>query len=342
MRKERILPFLLAGAVSMLSADILVAAASNWYMDFLGMLMTLPLYLAHLLLFFNLAVMTRRTRLWDLYLWGCLFALYEAWITKTLWAGSMGAAPGVGTFLGVAGLEFMLLVLFWHPIMSFILPVVTFEALGDPREGMASHVSLLKGRGFLILASLYLLLAFLRCVSSGYDLLIAELPFLLTVLMVFIFFRLATNGNGDFSLTGLVVGRAGTIWLGAFVVALYVAGFILMDQSQRPSDALAYLAIAGAYALFAALLYLRGGALDKKAMFPLDSEDFEKVVVLATVAMLILCIVPIAGALLFGPLVIAMSIGGMALLLLCVADTLRLRTSQRGQKKAKVTSGPLS
>ena len=68
---------------------------------------------------------------------------YEAVITKVLWAGYMDATgPGFGTVLGVALVEFLVLVFFWHPIFSFILPILTYEVITG--ENLITHDSALK------------------------------------------------------------------------------------------------------------------------------------------------------------------------------------------------------
>lgn len=94
--------------------------ASPW-----GLIVTLPLYSVHLWAIGGAALRRGRNQLICLYLAGTVFGLYEAYITKVLWAPPWNAHPI--RFGGVALLEFLLLVFFWHPVMAFVIPVLTAE-----------------------------------------------------------------------------------------------------------------------------------------------------------------------------------------------------------------------
>lgn len=91
----------------------------------------LPLYALHFLLLVHIAVRTRRTSWPALYMFGVLFALYETWITKVVWNGYPGedgfAFGGFGAWFGVH--ETLGLVLFYHPVTSFLLPLAVISRL---------------------------------------------------------------------------------------------------------------------------------------------------------------------------------------------------------------------
>lgn len=93
--------------------------------------LALPLYILHFLLLVHIAVRTRRTSWPALYLFGVLFALYETWITKVVWNGYPGddgfAMGGFGQWFGVH--ETLGLVLFYHPVTSFLLPLAVTSRL---------------------------------------------------------------------------------------------------------------------------------------------------------------------------------------------------------------------
>jgi hypothetical protein len=112
--KTRLISFLLIGTLSMFFAEIFSGASATrlWFIDPWSLIVTWPLYFAHTLFFLNLAFRTKRTSMHQLYLWGMLFALYESWITKVLWAGYIGQDPILGTIGGIAILEFSTLVFF--------------------------------------------------------------------------------------------------------------------------------------------------------------------------------------------------------------------------------------
>jgi hypothetical protein len=128
-RKAAAACLLLAGMLSMLCAEVFSGASVLWIVQPWGWLVTFPLYFAHLIFFFNLALYFRRTSLPALYFWGVLFALYESWITKVAWAGYMNQVAQTQTLFGFAPGEFLIIILFWHPVMSFIVPLLLFETL---------------------------------------------------------------------------------------------------------------------------------------------------------------------------------------------------------------------
>jgi hypothetical protein len=128
-RKEQLFCFLLIGCLSMLYAELFSGASQIWFFNPWSLFVTFPLYLFHVLFFLNLAFRTQKTSPVHLYLWGTLFGMYESWITQVLWIGYSADGPMIGTFLGIGIGEFPALVFFWHPILSFVLPILIFQVL---------------------------------------------------------------------------------------------------------------------------------------------------------------------------------------------------------------------
>ncbi|MEX0567729.1 MAG: hypothetical protein Q6363_001025, partial [Candidatus Njordarchaeota archaeon] len=69
--------FLFAGVFSMMYAEVFAGASLLWFFDLWALLVTFPLYFAHLLFFWTLAYKTNRTSFSSLYLFGVLFGMYE-------------------------------------------------------------------------------------------------------------------------------------------------------------------------------------------------------------------------------------------------------------------------
>lgn len=92
--------------------------------DAWGIGVIFPLYSLHALVLggwlFRLGVNWQR-----LFLFGCVFGMYEAYITKVLWNPYWG--PDAFQFLGIYWFQFAVLVFFWHPIFAFILPLLIAE-----------------------------------------------------------------------------------------------------------------------------------------------------------------------------------------------------------------------
>jgi len=101
-------------------------------------------------------------RLTTLFLAGTIFGLYAAYITKVLWSPPWGPDP-----LQIGGIAFVatfVLVLFWHPVMAFIVPQLVAErALTRSRtvtKGLPGKLQALLGRrrtivGLVVLAAIF-------------------------------------------------------------------------------------------------------------------------------------------------------------------------------------------
>lgn len=105
--------------------EVFAGSGANWLLRLDFYLLGMPLYALHFLLLCQLAIRTKRTNWPALYLFGVIFALYESWITKVIWAGYPGsdgfASGGFGMWFGVH--ETLALTFFYHPVTSFLLPL---------------------------------------------------------------------------------------------------------------------------------------------------------------------------------------------------------------------------
>lgn len=105
--------------------ELLAGSSPMWPLDPAIWIVTIPLYVLHFLLLVQIALATGRTGWPALYLLGVGFGLYESWITKVVWSGYPGSD---GFALGSLGPAFGLhetvgLVLCYHPVFSFLLPL---------------------------------------------------------------------------------------------------------------------------------------------------------------------------------------------------------------------------
>ena len=152
---------LLVGLVVLVSAEVLSGAslpAGLW--NPWTLLVTYWLYFAHFFFFATLAVRTGRTSFWSLYLWGVLFGLYESWITKVIWSGYNGDGKFAMGSIGPYGLSELTMVLAFHPIMSFIVPLAVLCLLCPSARRLFPELARMTGksraaqifRGYLVLS----------------------------------------------------------------------------------------------------------------------------------------------------------------------------------------------
>jgi hypothetical protein len=231
--REKWVLFLLIGCLSMLYAELFSGASKIWFADPWSLLVTFPLYMVHVLFFFNLALYTHRTSPVHLYLWGILFGMYESWITQVLWVGYSVEGPMVGAFLGIGIGEFLALVFFWHPILSFVLPILVFELLTLSKSSelpstrvLPSHVPFLVKRksNQRYLLFLYVVGSVFMAVNYQGNLFVAVAALGGTYGLIYIMYRKASRDH--FSVYSLRIGNRGMGIIVVYMVALYVVMFV--------------------------------------------------------------------------------------------------------------------
>ena len=255
---QKIISILLLGSLSMLFAEVFSGSSQSWFIDVWGILITFPLYLAHVLFFLIIALKIKKISLTQLYFFGVMFALYESWIAKVLWAGYIDAsAPAVGTIFGISTIEFPVLVFFWHPIMSFILPIIVFEILSG--NVIVSHESLLKKstkKTVLIIIFLLMVSAFIAN-GNQLDLISANLSVIGTFLIVgCLWYLLKRSDLQSRKLTLVMLDKIWFIVLIIYLVLLYIITFIVLLPERIPTTVIPYIPIIFFYALSIGLIYI--------------------------------------------------------------------------------------
>ncbi|NMC77353.1 MAG: hypothetical protein GYA60_08705 [Candidatus Methanofastidiosa archaeon] len=243
---QKLPAILLIGSLSMLFAEIFSGASQAWFISGWGLLLTFPLYLFHVLFFLNIAFKLKRITPPQLYLLGVIFGLYESWITKVLWSGYFDSnGPGLGTILGIGVSEFPVLVFFWHPVMSFIVPVLVFELL--TRKIHISHASILTKttrKTALIVISIVSLSAFIAN-GNKFNLLSSNISLVVTLVIILVFYSLSRRADlGVFNF-----GRRGFIALSLYLALLYILGFLFLLPERIPNTLAPYATIIVFYLL---------------------------------------------------------------------------------------------
>lgn len=138
----------------------------------------------------------------------------------------------MGTFLGIAILEFSVLVFFGHPIFAFVLPILIFEALSLSTEAdrkiqeriFPNHLSPLKKNrkllAFLTLA-VFLGAGFLS-INTGHNVVIADSAILGNLFLIFLFFWSANKRPNAFSINSLLIKKKWLVTVGIYLILLYV------------------------------------------------------------------------------------------------------------------------
>ena len=297
-----------------------------------------PLYLAHLLLFFNLAVLFRKTSLSSLYLWGILFGMYESWITKVTWAGYMGQQPQWGTVLGFAPAEFLIIIFFWHPVMSFMVPLFLFETLSTSQDRdnpvMAGHAALLL-RGKWSTAALALLAAtgavFLSF-NAKFDFGPALITLIGTAVIIAIFWYCTSRWNDNqFSVLSLTLSRRGFAVLLVYLASLYGLTFFLLLPERIAPPLTIFLTVLFYAVIILLLRFDTPVEQPAEYLFPdqniIGTPDLVQYLCLAVVLTTIFCLLQPAGSIVVVLLYIVCTAGGLV--------TGRVRSPADSQEKVR-------
>lgn len=124
--KEKLFFYFLLGMLSVLFAEVIAGSSPFPFFTPWGILIVFPLYLLHTLFFWYLIFNYGKPTLAALYAGGMLFGMYEAYITKVVWISYIPEGP-LFTFMGIALWETLLLVLVWHAILAFFIPLFIGE-----------------------------------------------------------------------------------------------------------------------------------------------------------------------------------------------------------------------
>ena len=266
----KIVLILLLGGLSMFFAEVFSGSSVLWFLQPWSWLVTLPLYMFHTLLLLNLAMIFKRRSLTSLYLWGVIFGLYESWITKVVWGGYMNGSPAVGTAFGFAIIEAPLIVLFWHPVMSFIMPILTFQVLSGDRKLLPGHIQVL-GKNRITWAIFILIMiigASLLDMNAKNNVISSAVTIIGSILFILLFYFIASKKYAaQFSIRSLRLGKIGLALNALYLLALYIVAFFYLFPERIPKWPTLLLTLCF-YALIFAMLWLKKPDKDAETEVP--------------------------------------------------------------------------
>jgi len=238
-RSNVVFPRLLIGLIVLICAEVFSGASIQvglWHPW--TWVVTYWLYFTHFFFFTTLAVRTGRTSLWSLYLWGVLFGLYESWITKVIWYGYSGDGKLVMGSIGPYGFSEISMVFLFHPLASFIVPLVVACVLCPALRRLFPDLAWFTGKSKgAWVVQVYLVLSFVSVLgmnSGGPANLTMNLAVVLVLLLVLS--RLARSALSCSDARPIVVfSRWGFVGLSIYLVLLYGVTYVFLRPQGLPS-----------------------------------------------------------------------------------------------------------
>jgi len=256
----KLLFWLILTVFSVFFAEVVSGSYPMPFTDAWGLFMVLPLYGLHLLVL--AALVKSRPRLTTLFLAGALFGMYEAYITKVLWSPTWGTEFAALTWGGIYVVQIAILVLFWHPLMAFMLPLYSADSLFLKHSSLSALLpvfiqNILRSPtrrslvlvGFVSYCALY---HSTNAVSRQAALVSGIINMAVLFTLGWLWKRF--NPNNLYTLEDLLPSRQQTILLSFFLLCLYIwAGFALRP-AELPRQLGPHLTVLGIYILLVLLL----------------------------------------------------------------------------------------
>lgn len=230
-RIKRPLSILLFGSITLLFAEVLSGSSITWFLTLPGLLITYPFYIVNSLLYLNIVYRWKRVSIVNLYFAGILYGAFEFWFTTVPLYGYINKTPVLGAFMGIAIFEYIALIYFWHPILSFIASISLYEFL-ILRSEETQEVSLnvhsfinasAKSHSFWF--SIMVLGSFILTLYSSFNIVLYLTGYIGTLIIIFAIYSARRSIGGNLSIEDLILDDNSFKMLSFLVVVLYLIGF---------------------------------------------------------------------------------------------------------------------
>ncbi len=236
--QNRLLFWLLLAIYSTFFAEVVVGSAPLVFFKPDVLIITVPVYGLHILVLAPLIIRQGRIPCWQaLYLTGLFFGLYEAYMTKVLWSPPWN--PDAFSLGGVAVVDFIMLVLFWHPVMAFLVPMISAEWLLNLRPAIIPTIGEKWGLRFFNFRNL--------CIAGGVIgiclgamladpavVLGSALSSTLVILLITWFCRKTNPGERIFMHRLLPDGRIWYVFILLLMIDYVILGLVLRPEALPP------------------------------------------------------------------------------------------------------------
>lgn len=234
LRRHKFLFWIILGAFSTFFAEVIAGSTPFPFFAPWGILIVFPLYFLHTLFFFSIVFSYGKPTLGSLYAAGMLFGMYEAYLTKVVWTSYSAEGPilSVG---GIAIFETLLLVLFWHSVLAFMLPLLIGETyLTKSKELVGLLPKWVRKRGRLLFILLLIWGGLFTSVNSP-SLPISILSTLSSgVVLLLLVFLWKKTGGDSYSMRELLPSRKARKIIAIFLILMYVGYSRLLHWDKLP------------------------------------------------------------------------------------------------------------
>lgn len=239
-KKLKFFFWIILGSLSVFFAEVISGSDMFPFFHLWGLAVEFPLYTLHTLVLSYIVFNYGKPCFYTLFIAGAIFGMYEAYLTKVLWVPHWGD-PFISV-AGIAVIEVIVLVFFWHSFMSFIIPLFVSESvLTNSRgivNGLPNRIRNLFDSGkksyilFLLFAVLFGIFQSLNSPSPMHSLL-SGLSTTAVIMLLIYLWRNKTNGK-EYNIQVLLPNRREFSFLSAILVVMYIVMGILIRPEVLP------------------------------------------------------------------------------------------------------------
>ncbi|MEA2054967.1 MAG: hypothetical protein U9O96_07695 [Candidatus Thermoplasmatota archaeon] len=242
-KKLKIFFWIILGALSVFFAEVVSGSDMFPFFHIWGLLVVFPLYTLHILVLSYVVFNYSKPRLYTLFIAGAIFGMYEAYITKVLWNPPWG--DPLISLAGIAAIEAVVLVLFWHPFMAFIIPLFVGEnILTNSRKitkGLPNRMKKLfntKKKSYILLVLLAILFGIFQSTNSPSPLhsLLSVLSTTAVLMLLIYLWRNKTKGR-EYDIQTLLPNKREFSVLLTLLIVMYVVMGIFVRPEALPGSA---------------------------------------------------------------------------------------------------------
>jgi hypothetical protein len=273
-RSRKVAFWLLAGMFSVVCVEVPAGSTMFPFFTIWGVLVVWPLYLLHSVFLAGVVFRFGKPGFWPLYGAGMLYGMYEAYITKVVWTSFRAEGPFF-TSGGIALFETILLVLFLHPLLAFVAPLLLTElSLTNSTETLQGLPRWMRhsihAHPLAWAASLMVMFGLMQFVNSPsvVSSLLSGLGNGAVLGCAILWWR--RSGGADHSLRELLPGPKGLKFFGAALVVWYAFWGIAIKPKSIPPVFPGQLTV---WFLYAALLFLFFRSLQRSRSTSLPGPD---------------------------------------------------------------------
>jgi len=242
--------WLILGLFSTAFAEVTTGSYLLPFVTLPGLLMIVPLYTIHATAALWAVYRYGRPRFATMYLLGILFGFYEFFITKVMWTPPWGGSFSVA---GIDAWSFVVLALFFHPLVSWMAAAaVTERTTVSSCDAAASLPERLARPGRLVAAVVFVVVALAHGANGGS--IGAPVSAITTVAVLVLAVRWWRRDprRTDLSLADLAPRGHQVAWVLGSLGLLYAAGTAVLRPEALPSAG-TLLLTAGLYVVVAVL-----------------------------------------------------------------------------------------